>query len=181
VNAAVLDKRGIDAQRLGDIERVTAERHGAIRVGSADELSQVARVFAAFGMYPVGFYDLRNGDRSGVPVISTAFRPIDQAELGRNPFRVFTSMLAADDSRYFDEDTRAQLTRFLDNRELFPAELLGLADRAGHPDTKTDRSRRSSDQDHFRMLRASSDIRLHLAAPGGTPLHCGPLPARPVK
>ena len=80
VNAAVVARDGQGAQRLGSIQRVTAERHGAIRVGTPAELAQVARVFGAFGMYPVGFYDLREA-ASPVPVVSTAFRPIEADEL----------------------------------------------------------------------------------------------------
>ncbi len=81
-------------------------------------------------MYPVGFYDLREAARSAVPVVSTAFRPIDGDELARNPFRVFTSMLAVDDERFFDDDLRARLRNFLHSRELFPPALLELASRA---------------------------------------------------
>jgi uncharacterized glyoxalase superfamily metalloenzyme YdcJ len=130
VNEDFISKNGEDAGRLGSIHRVTAERHGAIRVGSARELAQVARVFAAFGMYPVGFYDLRDASKSSVPVVSTAFRPIDPEELAKNPFRVFTSMLAHDDRRFFDEDTEKQLASFIGARTLFSKELLDLADRA---------------------------------------------------
>ena len=85
-------------RELGGSQRVTAERHGAIRVGSPRELADVADLFAAFGMYPVGFYDLRDVTPP-VPVVSTAFRPIDADQLDRNPFRVFTSMLATADTR----------------------------------------------------------------------------------
>ncbi len=85
VNAAYVTENP-DAQRLGSLERVTAERHGAIRVGSAAELAQVADRFPAFGMHPVGFDDLREA-ASPVPVVSTAFRPIDPDELARNLFR----------------------------------------------------------------------------------------------
>lgn len=130
VNEDFIRKNGQDAERLGSIQRVTAERHGAIRVGSARELAQVARVFAAFGMYPVGFYDLRDASKSSVPVVSTAFRPVDSDELARNPFRVFTSMLAHDDRRFFDEETEQQLESFIGARTLFSNELLELADRA---------------------------------------------------
>jgi uncharacterized glyoxalase superfamily metalloenzyme YdcJ len=130
VNEEVLRARGADAERLGSIGRVTAERHGAIRVGTPRELQQVARVFAALGMYPVGFYDLREAAESAVPVISTAFRPVDGEELARNPFRVFTSLLTPDDPRFFDADLRSRLETFLAARELFPPELLALADRA---------------------------------------------------
>ncbi len=130
VNGDVLDRWGERAERLGSRDRVTAERHGAIRVGSARELEQVGRVFAAMGMHPVGFYDLRDTPVSPVPVVSTAFRPVDPDELALNPFRVFTSVLATDDERFFDRDLQSRLTRFLDRRELFPPELLTLADRA---------------------------------------------------
>ena len=50
------------------------------------------------------------------PVVSTAFRPIDADELARNPFRVFTSMLATADARFFDADLRARVERFLGAR-----------------------------------------------------------------
>lgn len=130
VNEDVLREQGADAERLGSIGRVTAERHGAIRVGTPRELRQVGRVFAALGMHPVGFYDLREAAASAVPVVSTAFRPVDGEELARNPFRVFTSMLTPADPRFFDADLRARLETFLAARELFPPELLTLADRA---------------------------------------------------
>ena len=43
VNTDFLDKMGAEAERLGSIGRVTAERHGAIRVGSPKEMSQIGR------------------------------------------------------------------------------------------------------------------------------------------
>ncbi|TQK43085.1 putative glyoxalase superfamily metalloenzyme YdcJ [Streptomyces sp. SLBN-118] len=129
VNDEVIGRDG-DAGRLGGIERVTAERHGAIRVGTPREMRQVAQIFAALGMRPVGFYDLREAAASSVPVVSTAFRPIDAEELERNPFRVFTSMLTTADRRFFDADLQARLESFLGRRELFPPELLDLAARA---------------------------------------------------
>ncbi|ORT60825.1 VOC family protein [Streptomyces sp. CB03238] len=128
VNDDVLRKSGAAAERLGSIERVTAERHGAIRVGTPRELRQVARVFGALGMEPVGFYDLRDAAGSAVPVVSTAFRPVRAEELARNPFRVFTSLLTCDDRRFFDADLQARLEEFLARRQLFPPELLELAE-----------------------------------------------------
>jgi uncharacterized glyoxalase superfamily metalloenzyme YdcJ len=116
------------AERLGSLQRVTAERHGAIRVGSARELADVADLFAAFGMYPVGFYDLRDASPP-VPVVATAFRPIDTDELARNPFRVFTSMLASADGRFFPADLRARVERFVSDRRLFDPELVAEARR----------------------------------------------------
>ncbi|MCO5973059.1 2-oxoadipate dioxygenase/decarboxylase [Actinoallomurus soli] len=130
VNREVLERMGADAERLGSIDRVTAERHGAIRVGTPAEMAQVARIFGAMGMYPVGYYDLREAASSSVPVVSTAFRPVDETELAANPFRVFTSMLVTGDRRFFDEDLERRLGEFLGARRLFPPRLLELADRA---------------------------------------------------
>jgi len=72
------------------LNRISRERHGAIRLGTADELSKIARLFAVIGMEPVGYYDL---SVAGLPVHSTAFRPTAEAALEANPFRVFTSLL----------------------------------------------------------------------------------------
>ncbi|TMR99836.1 VOC family protein [Nonomuraea basaltis] len=130
VNREVLARMGAGAERLGSIGRVTAERHGAIRVGTPAEMAQVARIFGAMGMYPVGYYDLREAARSSVPVVSTAFRPVDAAELAANPFRVFTSMLVTGDRRFFSADLERRLGEFLGARRLFPPRLLDLADRA---------------------------------------------------
>ncbi len=129
VNAEVMAADPAAAQELGSIERVTAERHGAIRVGTAEELRQVGQVFAALGMHPVGFYDLREAAQP-VPVVSTAFRPVDSGELAANPFRVFTSVLATDDRRFFDADLQHRLEERLARRELFGPLLLRLAARA---------------------------------------------------
>lgn len=130
VNERVIARSGRHAERLGSIERVTAERHGAIRVGSPAEMRQVARIFGALGMYPCGFYDLRDAHPRPIPVVSTAYRPVDRDELAANPFRVFTSMLVPEDRRFFDEGLERRLRSFLEARTLFPDELLLLADQA---------------------------------------------------
>jgi uncharacterized glyoxalase superfamily metalloenzyme YdcJ len=130
VNAEVLAREGSAAERLGSLDRVTAERHGAIRVGSPAELAQVGRLFAAMGMQPVGFYDLRDADPAPLPIVSTAFRPVDRDELASNPFRVFTSLLVPEDRRFFDADLQARVQRYVDARTLFPSALLELADRS---------------------------------------------------
>ncbi len=143
VNADALARDGVRAERLGTIGRVTAERHGAIRVGTPAELAQVARVFGAFGMEPVGFYDLRDAPGAPVPVVSTAFRPVSAGELARNPFRVFTSVLVTGDRRFFDADLQSRLEARLARRSLFDPDLLELADRAradgGLPPAAADR------------------------------------------
>ncbi|WP_372610076.1 VOC family protein, partial [Halomonas sp.] len=74
----------------GGLARLGVERHGAIRAGTAAELAMLRRLFAVMGMHPVGYYDL---SEAGVPVHSTAFRPIDDGSLASNPFRIFTSLL----------------------------------------------------------------------------------------
>ncbi len=74
----------------GSEPRLEIERHGAIRLGRPDELAQIGRLFAVMGMHPVGYYDLAP---AGVPVHSTAFRPLTGEALARNPFRMFTSLL----------------------------------------------------------------------------------------
>ncbi|QBJ95387.1 VOC family protein [Rhodococcus sp. ABRD24] len=139
VNADFLAAHPDSAEHLGSIARVTAERHGAIRVGTPAEMRDVTILFAGFGMHPVGFYDLREATPP-VPVVSTAFRPIDAGELDRNPFRVFTSMLTTADRRFFDADLQRRLEGFLTRRRLFPDVLLSLARRSaddnglGEPD-----------------------------------------------
>ena len=50
VNADFMAAHPDTAERLGRIDRVTAERHGAIRVGTASELRRVAQIFAALGI-----------------------------------------------------------------------------------------------------------------------------------
>ena len=102
----------------GGLERISAERHGAIRLGTAQELSWMTRLFAVFGMYPVGYYDL---GPSGIPVHSTAFRPITAEELNKNPFRVFTSLLRLDAIE--DEALRQRAQEILDKRQIFSQTL----------------------------------------------------------
>ena len=123
-----------EAELFGSLERVTAERHGAIRVGSPAELAQAARIFGAVGMYPVNFYDLRDAKPKPIPVVSTAFRPTDRQELAENPFRVFTSMLVPEDRRFFTPELEHRLKEYISQRTLFSDELLALADSsvAGH-------------------------------------------------
>ena len=76
--------------RTGEIQRLGMERHGAIRLGTAAELTTISRLFAVMGMQPVGYYDLTP---AGVPVHSTAFRAVHEQSLQASPFRVFTSLL----------------------------------------------------------------------------------------
>lgn len=93
INQQVMAEQPEVAQALrwtGELERLGHERHGAIRVGTAEELATIARLFAVMGMQPVGYYDLSS---AGVPVHSTAFRAVHEQSLHVSPFRVFTSLL----------------------------------------------------------------------------------------
>lgn len=128
VNGDVLRADPGLAARLarGDaLERIDLERHGAIRLGTAAELATMRRLFAVMGMVPVGYYDL---SAAGVPVHATAFRPVEEAALARNPFRVFTSLLRLD--LVADAGLRAEARAILDARQIFTAGALSLIGRA---------------------------------------------------
>ena len=104
-----------------DTQRITQERHGAIRLGTAQELAMMARVFAVMGMHPVGYYDL---SVASVPVHSTAFRPISRGDLAQNPFRVFTSLLRLE--LIEDEELRDKAQVALSNRQIFTNQAIAL-------------------------------------------------------
>ena len=128
VNAKVLADDSHLHKRLTEtdsLERISEERHGAIRLGTAAELSMMRRVFAVMGMFPVGYYDL---SAAGVPVHSTAFRPVDDAALKHNPFRVFTSLLRLD--LIADEKLRAESEEVLSKRNIFTAGAIALVEKA---------------------------------------------------
>ncbi|PMU08081.1 MULTISPECIES: VOC family protein [unclassified Pseudomonas] len=127
-NRHVLDSDPHIARQLhstGEIQRLDLERHGAIRVGTADELATLARLFAVMGMQPVGYYDLTP---AGVPVHSTAFRAVHEAALQVSPFRVFTSLLRLE--LIEDLELRAFAQSVLDKRSIFTPTALSLIDRA---------------------------------------------------
>ena len=132
VNAATLaGKPGLRAslEATETLDRISEERHGAIRLGTEAELAMMRRVFAVMGMFPVGYYDL---SEAGVPVHSTAFRPFGEASLKFNPFRVFTSLLRLD--LIADEGLRATAEKTLARRQIFSdaaAVLVVKAERDG--------------------------------------------------
>ncbi len=132
VNADTLAAQPALNQQLQDNDELTrlgVERHGAIRVGTAAELHMLRRVFAIMGMHPVGYYDL---SEAGVPVHSTAFRPTDEADLQRNPFRIFTSLLRLE--LIEDQALRTRAAEILSQRDIFTPqarELVALAEQQG--------------------------------------------------
>ncbi|GAA3897363.1 VOC family protein [Halomonas cibimaris] len=108
----------------GGLHRLAVERHGAIRVGTPDELAMLRRLFAVMGMYPVGYYDLAP---AGVPVHSTAFRPVADDALQKNPFRVFTSLLRPE--LIASDALRQQALALLDARDIFTPGVKTLIER----------------------------------------------------
>ena len=127
VNTNVLNEQPEVRQQLEhtrEIERLNLERHGAIRLGTAAELSMMRRLFAVMGMYPVGYYDLAP---AGVPVHSTAFRAITPQSLNKSPFRVFTSLLRLD--LIGDEALKQEAAAALDNRQIFTDTVISLIER----------------------------------------------------
>jgi len=117
--------------READVDQLSEERHGAIRLGRDDELTMMARFFAVLGMHPVNTYDLSAAGAKAQPVLSTAFRPVTLAEIEVSPFRVFCSLLRPDDERFFDDaDLRARMHARLAAREIFTPRLRELIARA---------------------------------------------------
>ncbi|WP_026607897.1 2-oxoadipate dioxygenase/decarboxylase HglS [Methylocapsa acidiphila] len=127
VNANALAQGEALAVRLGgagELNGLSLERHGAIRLGTSEELSIIRRLFATMGLHPVGYYDL---SAAGLPVHSTAFRPIGAEALRANPFRMFVSLLRLD--LIEDEEARREASALIARRRIFTPRLLALLDR----------------------------------------------------
>ncbi|KAI1451904.1 hypothetical protein F4805DRAFT_463307 [Annulohypoxylon moriforme] len=128
VNASTLQEcYGLDAPMTSTTairassQRLTLERHGAIRLGTPYELQTVKRIFTVFGMHPVGYYDL---SVAGLPMHATCFRPIDTSSLDQNPFRIFTTLLRPE--LLASEDARKLSLALLAKRNIFSDKLLEL-------------------------------------------------------
>jgi len=127
-NARVLETDIALAQQLhrtGEIQRLDMERHGAIRLGTAEELATIRRLFAVMGMQPVGYYDLTP---AGVPVHSTAFRAVHESALQASPFRVFTSLLRLE--LIENPELRAFAQAALAKRSIFTPQALALIEQS---------------------------------------------------
>lgn len=114
-------RQGSSDEEGGRPARIAIERHGAIRLGTPQELATMRRVLAVMGMHPVGYYDLST---TGLPVHATAFRPTDARSLAVNPFRLFTSLLRLELIR--DEALRRKAAELLARRQIFTDRLLEL-------------------------------------------------------
>ncbi|KAK4192146.1 hypothetical protein QBC35DRAFT_484421 [Podospora australis] len=119
VDNTVLSSRGLTKSDLPP--RHELERHGAIRLGTAQEMRLISRLFGIMGMYPVGYYDLH---MVGFPLHGTAFRPTTEGALRKNPFRVFTTVLRPD--LITDVSLRRTSMEILSKRVLFTHRLCQL-------------------------------------------------------
>lgn len=128
VNKETLDADPALRERMsaaGELERLDVERHGAIRLGTPSELNAIGRMFAVMGMYPVGYYDL---SVAGIPVHSTAFRPLEPSSLERNPFRVFCSLLRLD--LIEDPELSTKAANILSQRQIVTDQAMALIQKA---------------------------------------------------
>ncbi len=124
VNKETLEKNPQLLEHLtktNELERLDDERHGAIRLGTPEELHTMRRLFAVMGMSPVGYYDLTP---AGVPVHSTAFRAIHEDSLAISPFRVFTSLLRLE--LIEDEALQNEAREILAKRNIFTDKAIEL-------------------------------------------------------
>nr|QBK89079.1 MAG: uncharacterized protein LCMiAC02_01720 [Mimivirus LCMiAC02] len=100
-------------------DRVTQERHGAIRVATPSELIEVTDFFKVLGMFPVNVYDLTSLKKDPLPIVGTAFRSITKKGLIKAPFRMFTSLLQLDDERFFNKELREKAKTYVKERHIF--------------------------------------------------------------
>ncbi len=101
-----------------ELENLSAERHGAIRLGKPEEMQLMARFFNCLDMQPVNFYNLADAGAKSQPVISTAFRPLKNAD-----HRIFCSLLM---TNYFDSETQKAVEENLKERKIFSDKLISL-------------------------------------------------------
>jgi uncharacterized glyoxalase superfamily metalloenzyme YdcJ len=133
VNSAFLHQNPAIHEQMkltNQIERLHCERHGAIRLGTAEEMATMARFFAVMGMQPVGYYDLSQAP-ARLPVHSTCFRTLDFESLSINPFRVFVSLLRPEG---ISPSLRSKVFSILARRQIFSdrcLELISLAETQG--------------------------------------------------
>lgn len=125
VNEEIRSRNTSSADVHDNPQRLTLERHGAVRLGTPQELHTVRRIFAILGMYPVGYYDLAV---AGLPMHATCFRPIDTAALEANPFRMFTTLLQP--GLLASKETQELAMRLLNKRKIFSDTLLHLLETA---------------------------------------------------
>jgi uncharacterized glyoxalase superfamily metalloenzyme YdcJ len=125
VNEEFLDSHPslrLNMQRTKQHERLHHERHGAIRIGTAEEMATMARFLAVMGMQPVGYYDLTQPP-ARLPIHATCFRCLDLESLSINPFRIFVSLLRPE---CISGALRAKAFDILSRRQIFSNRCLEL-------------------------------------------------------
>ena len=83
VNLAVLENNPQLHEKMvnaDELARLNVERHGAIRVGTAQELATLRRMFAIMGVYPVSYYRSLAG--RGASTFDKHFGPLMMLLLG---------------------------------------------------------------------------------------------------
>lgn len=120
VNEVTINENPSIENEVLDLARIGEEKHGAIRLGCKTELFNMRRLFAVMGMKPVGYYDLSIAD---LPIHSTVFRPSSREELGKSPFRIFTSLLRQE---LLPEDLQDKAKSALSQRKIFSDRCLTL-------------------------------------------------------
>ncbi|KAF7533507.1 hypothetical protein G7054_g7025 [Neopestalotiopsis clavispora] len=133
VNREIISQNSTEPPTADRLERLMLERHGAIRLGTPEELGTVRRIFALMGMQPVGYYDL---SVAGLPMHATCFRPICESSLARNPFRIFTTLLRPELVQ--SETARDLALRLLSERNIFSQQLIQMLEIAEHQDHRLD-------------------------------------------
>ncbi|KAK9770961.1 putative 2-oxoadipate dioxygenase/decarboxylase [Seiridium cardinale] len=115
-------------ERTKQLERLHYERHGAIRLGTPEEMGTMTRFLAIMGMQPVGYYDLTQPP-ARLPIHATCFRCLDLDSLSVNPFRLFVSLLCPES---ISESLRMRAFGILSRRQIFShrcLELISVAER----------------------------------------------------
>ena len=111
----------INAEDHSGSVRLGEERHGAIRLAHPKELKLIRRALRLLGMHPVGYYDL---SPAGLPVHSTAFRPLTSESMEKNAFRIFTSLVRLD--QIGSERLKAEAKTLVNKRSILSSEALLL-------------------------------------------------------
>lgn len=115
VNAQVAKEHPELHLKEEQLRQISAERHGAIRLGKREELKWMGRFFAVLDMFAVNFYNLADAGQKSQPVLGTAFRPLHDPDQ-----RMFCSLLVTD---FFDKATKVRIEKALESREIFTLAL----------------------------------------------------------
>ncbi|EXJ93751.1 hypothetical protein A1O1_02144 [Capronia coronata CBS 617.96] len=117
-----------ELENSDSLARLGLERHGAIRLGSDDELVELTAFLRLLDMHPVGYYDL-SAPPAHLPIHATCFRSVTPSSLKYSPFRLFVSILRPD-LLPADPSIRQMVQTSIRSRKLFPPEVAQLVAQA---------------------------------------------------